>query len=606
MKKRIFALFAAMVVLCAGTQAFAAGLYPEYDGANTNDVAPTQRVNIVWENINDEHTLDILVDIIHFAAFSEDSEVWLYPIAGDKPPIEVKPTEECVNTLMNDYAKSSIAFKEGNVLQTAVDELNADADFTDKRLIMFIYEVEDKVERYSDEVVKATVEGNQGIIFTKYNTYGSSEYISANTLNIKNGGMGLFLSTELEWCGYEECYASYDERTGMVTLDKGAADDNIYIEAEAAKAEYLYISGYMQSATGFSRDADKKKAKGVSLSYNHINIEKKTEPRNVAAALFSIDKSVADVATEGFVIPVKNADSVSVYYKPDMGKGVCTTETTYDKTQDDKIVNLSAPSSESDLDSGYYVSQNEKIAEALSGGAAAKETRGTFGSVMANIGSVVGRIFSAIISLLWFALLAFVAALVANKKLRGNVHSKILASKFGPKFEMLTEKVLALVKSTMSLATNTVTRAKGNASLDEKFVFISHSSKDWQMPNNRIEKVVAALEARGVKCWMSETGIKPGENYATVLTNALKKCAMMIVFLSPSSAASIDVGNEMSMATQYRKTVIPVQIKEFDLFNDFEEWNYHLRQKQKMDLFSNDEKEVAKLADYIAEIYNGL
>ena len=168
MRKRIFALFAAIVVLCVNTGVLATSLYPTYEGANTNDVAPTKRVNIVWENIEEEKTLERLIDIIQFATFSEDSTVWLYPIAGDKPPIEVKPTEECVNTLLTEYSKPSIALKEGNILQTAADDLNSDISVTDKRLILFVYELESKSDYYYNSAVSNTVEANSGIIFKQY------------------------------------------------------------------------------------------------------------------------------------------------------------------------------------------------------------------------------------------------------------------------------------------------------------------------------------------------------------------------------------------------------------------------------------------------------
>ncbi|MBQ7794771.1 MAG: toll/interleukin-1 receptor domain-containing protein, partial [Clostridia bacterium] len=361
----------------------------------------------------------------------------------------------------------------------------------------------------------------------------------------------------------------------------------------------------MQSGTGYARDKDKKKATGVSLSYNHVNIEKKTEPRNIAAALFTIDESVADVATESFIIPVRNADNVTVYYKPEKGKGVCTPDTVYDKTQDDKIINLSAPAATATpTNKGGLSNITIDTDKLVTNKTSADEKDGGFGQVLGNIlsviGTVIGVILSIVFRLLWLGIIIFVILLVANKKFRNNVHIKILSSKYGPSFEKLTVKVGAFIK----MLTTTVSKAKGNADLNGKFIFISHASADWNMANNRIDKVVCALEERGVKCWMSENGIKAGENYAAVLSEAIRKCTMMIVFISPSSAASVDVGNEVSMASEYRKIVVPVQITDFDLFGKFPQWDYHLRQKQKTNLFSNDEQAVAELADHIAAIYN--
>ncbi len=572
-KTTIRPLLAAALMLFLSSTAFAAGLYPEYEGANTNDVAATERVNIVWDNTDDEYMIDTLVDIIQFAAISENSKVWLYTTAGDKPAIEVVPTEECVNTLIADYSKASIQMKEGNIVQTALDDLQNDATVTERSLMTL-----------GAEFTKGMVDGNKNVIFSQFSSrgFGTSSSFS-NSPNVKNTfSNGDFVQTALKLSGYEQCDAYYDNKAGIVTIDKGVADDNMLIVAEAAKSEYLYISGYMQSEAGYYRDTDKDKATGVSLSYNHINIEKKTEPRNMAMALFTIDSTVADVALDSFVIPVKNADYVTVYYCADKGKGVCTPTTVYDKTQDEKIVNLKAPSPTPSSKTGSLLDDAFDDAFDKTVTTSGKGTVGnTIGNVFSGFWSVVAFILGLLFRILLFAIVVLIILLVVNKKFRNNLHIKILASKYGPQFEKLTAKGGEAAKTVNGLFNNTVKKAKGNAEFNEKFIFISHSSKDFSMPNNRIERVVCALEEKGVKCWMSETGIKPGQNYADVLSEAIRKCAMMIVFISPSSAASVDVGNEMSMATEYRKTVIPVQIADFDLFKEFPRWDYHLRQKQK-------------------------
>jgi len=136
------------------------------------------------------------------------------------------------------------------------------------------------------------------------------------------------------------------------------------------------------------------------------------------------------------------------------------------------------------------------------------------------------------------------------------------------------------------------------------YVFISKASADMGLPNNRVALVVKELEKRGIKCWLSETGIKAGDNYNAVLPLAIRSCKMFLLFISPMSVKSSDVVSEIGTAKEYKKPIVPVQIEQFDLFKMYSDWAYMLKQYQKTDLFSSKEEDVKAICDQIVEAYN--
>lgn len=572
-------------------------VYPTYKGENQNSHEITERIHIVVQNVGSNND-SLILNAMTVASIAENAEVYLYPQNGYSAPIKVETTKAGVQKLEKALevvpSQSSV-----NVFETALLELLS-SDKSSRKLIQ-LKNSDDWSSLFDSTYHKkypelfiayALVSGNgQGIYYTPYNS-------EANAFSYIREMM-------LSSYGYEKCrYANYSKRDGLISIEAGKADKNIFVYAYSKKSDYLYLSGYLTTKTNYDKNIDKKSISGVSLSYNHINIKKATEPKNVVMALYSIDDSVSDTSVESFVIPLKNAENYEVYYRSEMGSGVCTKSTTYDKSQDNAVKNFDAPQpvkttskateSSSEIESIFERATSSEKEESSSG----------FMDVVKKIFSVILNIILLIIRLIWLIVrvgfIAFVILLIINKKFRNFIHMKILASRFAPQFERIYDKVMTNIKN---VQTATV-KIKGTVTNSDKFVFISHSSGDMKVPNNRIELIVRALEQKGVSCWLAENSIKPGQDYNTVLPNAIENCSLFLLFLSPAACASEEVLTEVSTAKRFHKMIVPVQITDFEPLK-IQKWEYILSTSQITTLFKNDSAKINELATYIEEELKG-
>lgn len=106
----------------------------------------------------------------------------------------------------------------------------------------------------------------------------------------------------------------------------------------------------------------------------------------------------------------------------------------------------------------------------------------------------------------------------------------------------------------------------------EAHVFISYSSKEMEAAT----KVCSFLEDNGFSCWIAPRNIDPGANYPTQIVNAIKTCAAFVLLASESTNASGHVSNEVSIAFDNKKLIIPFKLQDFE-FTD--EYLYYLGRK---------------------------
>jgi hypothetical protein len=93
-------------------------------------------------------------------------------------------------------------------------------------------------------------------------------------------------------------------------------------------------------------------------------------------------------------------------------------------------------------------------------------------------------------------------------------------------------------------------------------VFISHSRTDRRLA----EDLATRLSVAGFAAW-SEQELFPGDNWPLAIGKALDQSEAMIVLVSPESAKSESVRNEILYALsslQYANRVIPVQVRPTD------------------------------------------
>lgn len=84
--------------------------------------------------------------------------------------------------------------------------------------------------------------------------------------------------------------------------------------------------------------------------------------------------------------------------------------------------------------------------------------------------------------------------------------------------------------------------------------FISYSREDSEFALRLAED----LKAAGAAAWLDQLDIAPGQRWARAVQDALNDCPRMLVILSPASASSTNVDDEVSFALEEKKTVIPV------------------------------------------------
>lgn len=117
-------------------------------------------------------------------------------------------------------------------------------------------------------------------------------------------------------------------------------------------------------------------------------------------------------------------------------------------------------------------------------------------------------------------------------------------------------------------------------------VFISHSSLDKEVA----DKVCAALEAKGLKCWIAPRDIVPGSEWAVAISNAIAEIKAMVVIYSSNAQQSTQVPKEIALAEKRGKSILPYKIDDTELTGAFE---YYLSGSHW--IVANPEKNAYKL-----------
>ena len=87
-------------------------------------------------------------------------------------------------------------------------------------------------------------------------------------------------------------------------------------------------------------------------------------------------------------------------------------------------------------------------------------------------------------------------------------------------------------------------------------LFISHSASDHEAASI----LCAALEARGMKCWIAPRDIPAGGDYAEAIIAAIEATDAMVVLFSERANASQHIRREVERALNYDKRICPVTI----------------------------------------------
>jgi hypothetical protein len=88
-------------------------------------------------------------------------------------------------------------------------------------------------------------------------------------------------------------------------------------------------------------------------------------------------------------------------------------------------------------------------------------------------------------------------------------------------------------------------------------VFISYSSTD----KVTADAVCAALESRGIRCWIAPRDVLPGEEYAAALVRAVHESRLMVLVFSSRANQSPQVLREVERAVSQSIPIIPFRVE---------------------------------------------
>lgn len=131
----------------------------------------------------------------------------------------------------------------------------------------------------------------------------------------------------------------------------------------------------------------------------------------------------------------------------------------------------------------------------------------------------------------------------------------------------------------------------------EKIVFISYSSKEMETA----VRVCNYLEEQGIVCWIAPRNIEAGANYASQIVAAIRKCDTLVMLASESTNVSGHVSNEVSIAFDNKKNIIPFKLQDIE-FTD--EYLYFLGRKHWIEAHQDFNKGLLTLKDTICSLRN--
>jgi len=96
-------------------------------------------------------------------------------------------------------------------------------------------------------------------------------------------------------------------------------------------------------------------------------------------------------------------------------------------------------------------------------------------------------------------------------------------------------------------------------------VFISYCSEENGIgtPDSRVAaKICSTLESQGILCWIAPRNILPGADWMEAITDAIDDCKIVILVFSANTEKSKWVRDEIKLAMDGDKTIIPFRIQE--------------------------------------------
>jgi hypothetical protein len=126
-------------------------------------------------------------------------------------------------------------------------------------------------------------------------------------------------------------------------------------------------------------------------------------------------------------------------------------------------------------------------------------------------------------------------------------------------------------------------------------IFVSHSSKDLAVA----QTICAALEGRGLKCWIAGRDVGAGDNFQEAIVTAIRSAKVMVLVFSDNANNSTEIKKELALASQNKVAVIPARVEDVIPAAALA---YELATRQWINLFNDWETEIETLCDRIKQI----
>ena len=130
-------------------------------------------------------------------------------------------------------------------------------------------------------------------------------------------------------------------------------------------------------------------------------------------------------------------------------------------------------------------------------------------------------------------------------------------------------------------------------------VFISYSS----LNKNVADAVVSNFEQHGIRCWYAPRDIMPGQEWVTAIHEAINSSKLFILIYTDSSNESKQVANEVALAFNSGKTLIPFRLSDTEMSTELE---YYLTRVHWLDAVKPPlMQSIESLRDYSEKILKG-
>ncbi len=112
-------------------------------------------------------------------------------------------------------------------------------------------------------------------------------------------------------------------------------------------------------------------------------------------------------------------------------------------------------------------------------------------------------------------------------------------------------------------------------------IFISYSRRDSEQALALAER----LRAAGASVWIDQHGIEADTSWSKEIVAAIKTCNAFCLLLSDASIASMNVVKETSLASEFKRVIIPIELHQVELTDDF---HYQLAGLQRTSIHNMD------------------